>query len=271
MTTMDHLDRFAEDALRRVESGYYRAAPPPGALPSVQRPRFREAIVRAQREGRFAVIAELKPRSPSPAGGDLLRGRDPRHILKAYAEAGAVGLSVLTDPDHFGGSLKLLGMAARTGLPVLMKDFLLDPLQLDACVRWGGSAVLLILTLFRRGYASCSLHEMIAEAHARGLEVLLEVGDEGEYAEALTTEADMIGINHRDLATLKLDLSKTERILRKHPKDRPVWALSGIRTPHQIRRLREAGADAFLVGTSLLHGARPAAALGTLLQPADVT
>ncbi len=252
---MDHLDRFAQDALRRVESGYYRSAPPPGALPPVQRPRFREAIERARRGGRYAVIAELKPRSPSVAGGDgdLLRGRDPRHVLKAYAEAGAVGISVLTDPDHFGGSLAFIGAAAQTGLPVLMKDFVLDPVQLDACARWGGSAVLLILTLFRRGYARCSLGEMIAEAHARALEVLLEVSDEGEYEEALTTRADMIGINHRDLATLELDLGKTERILRRHPKDRIVWALSGIETPDKIRRLWEAGADAFLVGTSLLR------------------
>lgn len=258
---MDHLDRFAEAAQKRVESGYYDTAPPsrrpsPGPGPEREkRPRFVEAIQGAQAAGRHAVIAELKPRSPSE--GSLLRGRDPRAILQGYAEAGATGLSVLTDPDHFGGSLEFLGMAAQTGLPVLMKDFLLDPVQLDACVRWGGSAALLILTLFRRGYACRSLEAMIAAAHERGLEVLLEVSTEDEYREALATRADMIGINHRDLATLELDRGKTERLLSAHPKDRPVWTLSGIETADDIRRLHEAGADAFLVGTSLLRAGDP--------------
>lgn len=174
---------------------------------------------------------------------------------------------MLTDPDHFGGSLELLGMAAQTGLPVLMKDFLLDPVQLEACRRWGGSAALLILTLFRRGYARFPLEEMIAAAHERGLEVLLEVSTEDEYEEALATRADMIGINHRDLATLTLDPGKTERILRKHAKDRLVWALSGMETPDDVRRLRRVGADAFLVGTSLLRAGHLKGSLQALLPP----
>jgi indole-3-glycerol phosphate synthase len=173
---------------------------------------------------------------------------------------------VVTDPDHFGGSLESLSYAGETGLPTLMKDFVMDPVQLDAGAACGGSAVLLILTIFRRGYPRLSVETLIAEAHSRGLEVLLEVNSLEEYEQSLQTDAEMIGINHRDLATLQLDLGLTERILSRASKDRPVWALSGIKTPEDVRRLKAAGADASLVGTSLLRSSHPGAALRELIR-----
>jgi indole-3-glycerol phosphate synthase len=261
---VDHLDRLARDALRRIDAGAYATRVTfKGEI--CPRASFVEAIRKARTQGLNAVIAELKPASPS--AGNLLKGRDPRALVAAFARAGTCGLSVLTDPQHFGGSLAHLRWTSELGLPTLMKDFLLDPVQIEACAAYGGSAVLLILTLFRRGYARLSLEAMIEEAHARGLEVLLEVNSLDEYNQALDLQADMIGINARDLATLQVDLGVVEKILRRAPKPegRPVWALSGIESPQDLERLKAAGADAFLVGTSLMRANAPEALLRRLV------
>jgi len=253
---MDHLDHLAQDTLERLAAGYYANVTPITA--AGEKRSFVEAIGRAQVQRKNAVIAEIKPASPSE--GQLLGPRDLNNLkglMEGLREAGAAGLSVLTDPKNFGGSLESLKIASGLGLPTLMKDFVLDPVQLDACRACGGSAVLLIFALFRRGYAQCSLQEMIEEAHRRGLEVLLEVSCREEYEEALSTRAEMIGINNRDLTRLRVDLRTTERILRGARKDRPVWALSGIESPEDLFRLREAGADAFLVGTALMRAQDP--------------
>ncbi len=259
---MDYLDGFVRDTWKRINAGYYANV----THVTLKERSFVRAIRRAQTAGKNAIIAELKPISPSE--GRLLDGRSPRDLLGIYRRAGAAGLSVVTDPDHFGGSLEFLTWSGEMGLPTLMKDFLMAPIQLDACVACGGSAVLLILTIFRRGYPRLSIEAMIAEAHNRGLEVLLEVNSLEEYEQALQTDAAMIGINHRDLATLRLDLGLTERILSRASKDRPVWSLSGIETPEDVRRLKAAGADAFLVGTSLLRSSDPGVALRELLRRA---
>lgn len=257
---MDHLDEFVRDTWKRVNAGYYANV----THVTLKGRSFVRAIRRAQAAGRNALIAELKPISPSE--GRLLNGRSPQDLLQIYASSGAAGLSVLTEPEHFGGSLELLARAGETGLPTLMKDFVMDPVQLEACAACGGSGVLLILAIFRRGYPRLSVETMIEEAHDRGLEVLLEVNSLEEYERALQTEAEMIGINHRNLATFTLDLGLTEHILSRAPKDRPVWALSGIETPEDVRRLKAAGADAFLVGTSLLRAGDPGTALRELIR-----
>jgi indole-3-glycerol phosphate synthase len=257
---MDHLDVFVRDTWKRINAGYYTNV----TQVTLKQRSFVRSLRRAQTAGKNAIIAELKPVSPSE--GRLLDGRSPRDLLGIYRRAGAVGLSVVTDPDHFGGSLESLSCAGETGLPTLMKDFVMDPVQLDACAACGGSAVLLILAIFRRGYPRLSIETLIAEAHSRGLEVLLEVNSLEEYEQTLQTDAEMIGINHRDLATLQLDLGLTKRILSRAPKDRPVWSLSGIKTPEDVRRLKAAGADAFLVGTSLLRSSHPGAALRELIR-----
>lgn len=260
---MDHLDRLARSTLERIHAGYYEG-------PSVTNATFRRqrsfvaAIRRVQREGRNAVIAEIKPASPS--AGPLLSHTDICKLAEGFRETGAVGLSVLTEPTHFGGSLENLKLASKAGLPTLMKDFLLDPVQLDACIACGGSAVLFILTLFHQGYTRISLDEFIREAHRRKLEVLLEVNSLGEYEQALETQVDMIGINNRDLATLRVDLSTTERILHQAPKDRLLWSLSGVEKIEDLQRLKSAGADAFLVGTALMQAGAPEAKLAELLK-----
>jgi len=258
---MDHLDRFARAAQARIEAGYYRLRE--GERPERGPRSFVQAIRNA--EGN-AVIAELKPASPT--AGDLLRGRKLEELARLYRAGGAIGLSVLTEPEHFRGSLESLSAAAELGLPVLMKDFILDPVQLEACARLGGDGALLILSLFLRGYPTVGLEEMIAHAHSLGLEVLLEVSSPEEFRLAQATEAEMVGINSRDLTTLEVDLDRTIAVLERVPRDgsKLIWALSGISSPEDIQRLKAAGADAFLVGTALMRADDPRKRLEELVR-----
>ena len=259
---MDWLDRLAQAALETIASGYYDHVTPSGLADQPRRSLVR-AIHNRIEAGRLAIIAEIKPASPS--GGPLWLGADIAELARQLSAKGAAGLSVLTEPVSFGGSLENLREAGLSNLPTLMKDFLLAPVQLDAATAYGASAVLLILTLFNRGYARLGLAEIIGAAHDRGLEVLLEVNSPEEYRQAQETQAEMIGINNRELASLQVDLGRTGAILAQVQKDRPVWALSGIETRQDIQRLSAAGADAFLIGSSLMRSADPAAKLAELL------
>ncbi len=254
----DYLDRFADAAWARVRKDYY--APRAGSC----RPRL-SLSQRIKTAPRTAVIAEIKPRSP--AGGELLGGRDARELARAYAGAGARGISVLTDPDHFGGSLDLLAKLADSGLPLLAKDFVVDPVQLAAFASWGADCALLILSLFSLGRPSLDLGGMLACAGELGLEVLLEVASGPELRQALATEADLVGVNSRDLATLEVDLGRAAAALEEVDPggSRPVLALSGISSGEDIRWLRGAGFSGFLVGSSLLKAPDPAAKLRELV------
>jgi indole-3-glycerol phosphate synthase len=134
-----------------------------------------------------------------------------------------------------------------------MKDILLTRAQVDAAAAIGADAILLIHALFERGYGDCNVKDMIDYAHAKGLEVLLEAHTEAEFALALDTEADLIGINNRDLRTFTVDLSTTPRILQSIPSTRKVIVSeSGIKTPIDIRFLHASGAQAFLVGSAIM-------------------
>ena len=255
---MDHLDRFAEAALERVKRGYYR--PQDGRL---RKPlSLARAIASAQGN---AIIAEVKPASPT--AGDLLKGRGVAEIASTYTAGGAVGISVLVDPDHFSGALEHLRSLAGLGVPLLAKDFVVDPVQLAAFYRAGADCALLIVTLFERGYPSVELEQMIAHAHGLGLEVLLEASSKEELERALVTEADLIGINSRDLATLEVSLPRAMGVLQEVRPDpsRPILALSGISSGEEIRSLRKAGFSGFLVGTTLLVAEDPGEKLRELL------
>ncbi len=258
---MDHLEKIIADVRKTLQSGYYRVRSQESQW---VRPSLCEAIER--RRGR-AVIAELKP--ASPVSGPLIRDRSPAEILTLYTRSEIVGLSVLTEPVHFGGSLELLAQASATGLPTLMKDFIVAPEQIAAGAWCGASAVLLIVTLFQRRWTSLTLKEAITLAHEHGLEVLTEVASVEEFLLVQGTDADMIGINNRDLTTLKVDTARTVEILKKVRKDRPVWSLSGIETAQDLQRLSAAGADAFLIGTALMQAADPARKLREVLAHGD--
>ncbi len=247
----DILDELSRSARERVNSGYYEVNCGPREVESIIP--FTEVIT----GGNHApIIGEIKPGSPT-RGRILAEGFDPAELGRSYSAGGISGFSVLTDPDHFFGSLGNLARVSELNRPTLMKDFIVDCSQLNAGRKFGADAVLLIYRLFTREATSFGLNEGIDYAHGLGLEVLLETNDISEYESAMKTDAEMIGINNRDLRTLDVDLSRTERILGEAGKDRIVWSMSGISKRKDIEYLAGAGADAFLVGTSLTRSDGP--------------
>jgi len=203
-----------------------------------------------------AVLAEVKRSSPSK--GPINLSLDAVEQARAYEAGGARGVSVLTEPAHFGGSaddLRRVGDAV--GLPTLKKDFHVDPLQLLEARALGADAVLLIA----RALSPDALPTMVAEAAGLGLEVLIEVRDEWELDRALATAAQLIGVNNRDLETLVIDLAASERLLPRVPADRIAMAESGVSSRAEVERTAVAGGDAVLVGSAVSAAADPAAAV----------
>jgi indole-3-glycerol phosphate synthase len=184
----------------------------------------------------------------------IRRNFEVEQIALSMERSGAVGISVLTEPKHFMGSLSsLTKVHTAVRLPILMKDIVLSIEQLDAATALGANAVLLIQGIYDRGYGEREIVEMIKEAHSRGLEVLLEVHDENEFHRAVTSDADLIGINNRNLATLQVDLNTTKKILERAPMSGMlVVSESGIKTADDIRFLNGCGANAFLVGSAVM-------------------
>lgn len=206
-----------------------------------------------------AIIAEIKRRSPSK--GEIRADFDPAACARAYAEGGAATLSVLTDERYFGGHLDYLDLAARScALPLLRKDFIVDPYQIDEARVARADAILLIVAALEPG----PLQDLHGYARERGLDVLVEVHDAAELERAAKVGADLIGINNRDLRTFKTELSTTEALAPRAPEDALLVAESGIFAPADIERLRACGARAFLVGESLMREPDPGAALRRL-------
>jgi indole-3-glycerol phosphate synthase len=240
----DFLDALACDAKETVASGYYNV------LLAADTPKI--SLKKAIQDNKTPVITEIKAASPSL--GTIREDVNVAEVAKAMAKGGAVGISVLTEPKHFHGSLRSLAEARRAvNLPILMKDIIISPVQLEAASKFGANAALLIVSLFDRGYYELGIQKMIVEAHSRGLEVLLETHSEDEFRRAVNTDADLIGINNRNLATLSVDLHVTERILNGNgKKGKIVISESGIKTPKALRFLRNCGADAFLIGSAVM-------------------
>jgi len=242
---LDFLDTLANNAMRSVEEGYYEVTVNLTA-PSLS---LRESILKCERA---PVISEVKFASPSMG---TIRSRSLRRIVKDMEEGGAAGISILTEPKHFNGHINFIaGIRDQVNIPILMKDIVLSRKQIDAASRAGANAVLLIQTLFDRGYCEMDLQSMIGYAHFKGLEVLLEVHTEKEFLSALRTNADMIGINNRDLKTLKVDLKVTRLLLANYHdfRGKVIVSESGINSPEDIRFLHRCGAQAFLVGTAIM-------------------
>jgi indole-3-glycerol phosphate synthase len=198
---------------------------------------------------RVAVMAEYKRRSPS--AGLLAAAEDPVVVAAGYRAAGAAALSVLTDPDDFGGALADLAAVASTqpGVPVLRKDFIVDAGQLLEARLVGASAALLIVGMIH----DRELAELLAAGAGAGLECLVEVHSEAELERAGAAGATLIGINNRDLRRLVSDLAVTERLAPRAPAGAVIVSESGIRSPDDVRRVRDAGAHAVLVGETLLR------------------
>ena len=241
----DFLDTLAQDAKETVNEGYY-TVPVQGTFSPVS---LKKAIVENKKN---AVITEVKAASPSR--GTIRKSFDPQKVAAAMEKGGATGISVLTEPKHFSGSLGYLTKVREAAeLPILMKDIIIDPAQLDAASKIGANAVLLIEDLFERGYCELGLDEMVSEAHSRKLEVLLETHNEKEFQSAIETDADLVGINNRDLRTLEVDVGITERILKNvDSRGKVVVSESGIMAPADISFLRGCGAQAFLIGSAIM-------------------
>ncbi|MGH9105373.1 MAG: indole-3-glycerol phosphate synthase TrpC [Acidimicrobiales bacterium] len=211
------------------------------------------------REG-LAAIAELKRRSPSK--GPLAPGLVPRALARAYAEAGATCLSVLTDAEFFGGSAGDLAEArAAADLPVLRKDFTVCPEDICDARLMGADAVLLIVGAL----AGAELRELLALSRHLGLDALVEVHDEAEAALALEAGADLVGVNQRDLVSFEVDTDRAVRVAAGFPAGVAKVAESGIRDRGDVARLADAGFDAILVGEALVTAADPGAALRALM------
>jgi indole-3-glycerol phosphate synthase len=249
LTTLDDLTRAARDQVARRREQVSLEELERAISARVEGRPFNEALAAPG----ISVIAEYKRRSP--AAGDLPRGADPiEEVVRAYERGGAAALSILTDGEHFGGSLADLRAArAVSDLPILRKDFTLDRYQLyEAAVAQADAVLLIVAALEVEELAA--LH---AEADALDLDCLVEVHDAEELEVALEVDAEVIGINNRNLADFSVDLERTFELLADIPAGKTVVSESGIRSPEQVAELERVGVDAVLIGETLMRSDDP--------------
>jgi indole-3-glycerol phosphate synthase len=263
---MSVLDRIVDDTreevrrrrrstpLAELEAQLHRRAGAEGFRP------FSEALTRPG----VSVIAEHKRRSPS--SGTIREGATVTEIVRGYERGGAAALSILTEPFHFSGSLEDLREArAASSLPVLRKDFIVDPYQLYEAAAAGADAILLIVAALELP----QLDDLLREAGALDLDALVEVHDERELEQALEVEADVLGLNNRDLSDFSVDIERTYELLSDVPAGKTVVSESGFSTREQLDELERVGVDAVLIGETLMRADDVEAATRELTGGAD--
>jgi indole-3-glycerol phosphate synthase len=261
----NRLDELVDATRRRLDqrkrdqslAELERRLPPPG----LQRP-FAEALSRPG----TSVVAEYKRRSPS--AGAIREGASVGDVVRAYERGGAAALSVLTEQDHFGGSLADLEAARDVSdLPILRKDFTVDPYQVYEAKVAGADAILLVVGALSDSELG-SLHGIARQLE---LDAIVEVHDEEELERALEIDADVIGINNRDLSDFTVDLGVTFELLTDVPAGKTVVSESGILTRADVEELEQVGVDAVLVGEALMRAADPEAACRDLAREEEST
>ncbi len=252
----DHMAlRKRERPLSEIEATAKAASPPRG---------FEKALRTASVSG-YGLIAEIKRASPSK--GLIRENFDPPTLARAYEAGGAACLSVLTDAPYFQGDDEFLVQArAAVSLPVLRKDFMLDPYQIAESRALGADCVLLIMAALD----DYQVAELEAAAIDWGLDVLIEVHDDAELERALQLASPLIGVNNRNLKTLEVDLKTAEDMARRIPADRLAVGESGLHGPADLARLAEHGVRCFLVGESLMRHDDVEAATRALLAPVSI-
>ena len=261
---MSILDKIVAD--KRSEVALKKQLLPPESLEQfglANRPAvsLRQSLMQKQ----IGIIAEHKRRSPSRSV--INQGCSVSQVVSGYEKAGAAGISVLTDGKYFGGSLEDLLLArASTDLPLLRKEFIIDPYQLLEARAFGADAILLIAAVLPKD----ELLSLSREAHALGLEVLLEVHSLQELENSVTAEADLIGVNNRNLKTFEVSLDTSRELIRHIPGEMGRVSESGLGTVGQLVELKELGYDGFLMGESFMKERDPGAALSALLNQKEV-
>jgi len=260
MTILDEILRHKREEIARARrEDPYDAWPPPGGLPA---PRDLRAAL--GEPGGFRVIAEIKKASPSR--GVIRADFDPVRISQTYARHGAAALSVLTDEKYFQGRIAFLAeIRAAVPLPILRKDFVVDPWQLRETRARGADAILLIAAALTPG----DLRALHAEARRLGLQVLVEVHDERELNAAVEAGAEIIGINNRNLQTFDVNLETTRRLAPKIPPGALGVCESGIQTREDLDEMARWGIRCFLIGEALMSAADPGERLAALIGGGD--
>lgn len=239
------LKTLADNARKAIDDGIYNISF------TIHKPLFsmKDAIKNCKKA---PIITEIKFASPSM--GTVREYSNATNIARDMVSAGCIGLSILTQPYMFNGSMNyLINTRLTMGIPILMKDIMISDIQVEAAKKVGADCILLISSMFNENLCENSMDYFIEKAHKLGLEVLLETHTEGEFNDAMKSKADLVGINNRNLDTMNIDIKTTENTLKKYEKKKLVISESGISEPDQIRYLKSIGADAFLIGTSIMQ------------------